>query len=1037
MEFCAGSGNLSAAMREAGFTIYSIDHEHNRHQPKVALILQDLTDEHAQQTALDMVDQLNPLSIHLGLPCGTCSRARERQLPVHLRETHSAPPPLRSAQHLMGLPGLSNANSRKVEAANRLYHFACRLLFMCFTKSILVSVENPTRSWLWGILALLVSSYNHSAFTEWFAALSRVDFHACMHGSERNKATRLLSSPGLYDELAIQCSNDHPHKPWFVVSTGSKLEFATALEAEYPRLLCTRMAACLKNVADSRQLRLGPNLSSSQAARQAWGVQVAKSKPLIPEFKDFNYSDSQFSQAGYKLLATPHPGANQTELPTTSELASTEQSDQTKRPRRTFKYGVQWKPEEFFAKAKSVLHPKDPQKALPLVLKEALIHVMSSSPVEVAKHRLSVVLAIRNKAKELEDEERKLKDLMDPTTAHVLKDKRLCLWKYLLETTGFSDLQVFDLVSKGIPLYGSHTKPPNFPDDWKPSVISVDELLQSSVWRRKSLMSSRNSQLDEAVQADLYEATMKEVELGHLHGPFTESEVTAHFGVDEWLFNPRFALYQGAENKIRAIDDGKRSGLNLAYNTNFKLELYDVDTLAALSAAVAEAIQSKKLHLDMEDGTSCEVAVHSEVCNDTWVGRTLDLSRAYKQLAVDDASRRLAVVGFMYKGEWLFFRSDVLPFGAIAAVYSFNRVSRSLHHLICKLLWGPSTCFYDDYPTISPKASSAILSKAMSHLLTLLGWDHAKVGVKATDFAADFNALGISVQLGNLNKGAFILCNKEGRIDRLCAMLEKIAQSGSITKSEAAQIQGHLNFASGFYVSKALRFLSSSFARLADIPRALGSEDLASLSNLAVCMLRSIPPRSYAAESFKNPFLIFTDGAWESGKATGGAVTYDPVGDVATVFPVEIPEELVALWLEEVGEQLISQIEFFVYLVLRFVCSEALLNKLGIAWIDNESARFVAIKGSSSSYSLQSMSRVLQQIELEMPSSIWMERVSSFSNPSDMPSRNLVKEAAQLLKASSTGLLRAPQCLTSAIVLMHQQPYASLNALTKGVNSSA
>ena len=219
----------------------------------------------------------------------------------------------------------------------------------------------------------------------------------------------------------------------------------------------------------------------------------------------------------------------------------------------------------------------------------------------------------------------------------------------------------------------------------------------------------------------------------------------------------------GAENKIRAIDDGKRSGLNLACNTNFKLELYDVDALAALSAAVAEALQSQRLHLDMEDGTVCEVSVHPQFCNDTWVGRTLDLSRAYKQLAVDDASRRLAVVGFIYKGEWLFFRSDVLPFGAIAAVYSFNRVSRSLHHLICKLLWGPSTCFYDDYPTISPKASSAILSKSMSHLLTLLGWDHAKVGVKAVDSAADFNALGISVQLGNLNKGAFILCNKEGR----------------------------------------------------------------------------------------------------------------------------------------------------------------------------------------------------------------------------------------------------------------------------------
>ena len=132
-------------------------------------------------------------------------------------------------------------------------------------------------------------------------------------------------------------------------------------------------------------------------------------------------------------------------------------------------------------------------------------------------------------------------------------------------------------------------------------------------------------------------------------------------------------------------------------------------------------------------------------------------------------------------------------------------------------------------------------------------------------------------------------------------------------------------------------------------------------------------------------------------------MTYDPVADVATVFPVEIPADLITLWLEEVGEQLISQIEFFVYLALRYSCRKAFLNKLGIAWIDNEAARFVAIKGSSSSYSLQAMSRVLQQIELEMPSSIWMERVSSYSNPSDMPSRNLVDEAALLLKALQAG----------------------------------
>lgn len=157
--------------------------------------------------------------------------------------------------------------------------------------------------------------------------------------------------------------------------------------------------------------------------------------------------------------------------------------------------------------------------------------------------------------------------------------------------------------------------------------------------------------------------------------------------------------------------------MNQCYNTNFKLELYDIDTLASLVAAVADSLVSGTLAFDMGNNTACSVAVHPEVASDSWCGRTLDLSRAYKQLALDEASRRLSVVGYFHDGDWVFFRSDVLPWGAIAAVYSFNRVSRSIHHLICKLLWGPCACFCDDYPTISPLASSAMLSKAMSALV--------------------------------------------------------------------------------------------------------------------------------------------------------------------------------------------------------------------------------------------------------------------------------------------------------------------------------
>ena len=95
------------------------------------------------------------------------------------------------------------------------------------------------------------------------------------------------------------------------------------------------------------------------------------------------------------------------------------------------------------------------------------------------------------------------------------------------------------------------------------------------------------------------------------------------------------------------------------------------------------------------------------------------------------------------------------------------------------------------------------------------------------------------------------------------------------------------------------------------------------------------------------------------------------------------------------------------------------------------------LKGSSDSFSLMSMSRVLQQIELEKPSSVWLERVCSFSNPSDMPSRKQTKQAAELFKAFEHGVLRVPPELVDAILTLHREPFASLNALSTGVDSSA
>ena len=94
-----------------------------------------------------------------------------------------------------------------------------------------------------------------------------------MHGGARKKHTRLLYSPELFSPLAIECDGDHEHEQWNIHRVGDGLQFDTALEAEYPSLLCRRMADLL---ADYVKLPLYPQLNPNQTARRGMGIFVKK-----------------------------------------------------------------------------------------------------------------------------------------------------------------------------------------------------------------------------------------------------------------------------------------------------------------------------------------------------------------------------------------------------------------------------------------------------------------------------------------------------------------------------------------------------------------------------------------------------------------------------------------------------------------------------------------------------------------------------------------------------------------------------------------
>ena len=167
--------------------------------------------------------------VHFGTPCGTASKAPSMRMSKH---SHG-PPPLRSRQFALGLPTISGTNLARVRSANVLYNFTCRLIRELDALGTIWFLENPWSSLLW--------ETPYWKATQKQASPYMVELDFCMFGGRREKHTALATNCVSLLELNILCDSQHEHAPW----TYSNGKFATAEEAEYPNVLCKRLATCV------------------------------------------------------------------------------------------------------------------------------------------------------------------------------------------------------------------------------------------------------------------------------------------------------------------------------------------------------------------------------------------------------------------------------------------------------------------------------------------------------------------------------------------------------------------------------------------------------------------------------------------------------------------------------------------------------------------------------------------------------------------------------------------------------------------------
>ena len=609
LELCAGTAGFTAALRNVGFDAVGIDHARCRHRPKAPIVRIDLTSTDGQNLLWRILEQGRVFYVHCAPPCGTASRARDKAIPAELRAKGApSPKPLRSDLFPQGLPTLTGVDLEKVLQANLIYEFIAAFCSKCMDLGIFFSIENPKRSYMWLMPCFLMLAAKGAFF---------VNYQACRHGSDRDKwSSWLTNCPNLL-KIAGPCPGGHTHKPWGVRrESGSKgsWTFATSEEAACPPELCKSAADCIVEAAVDKGHTVKETFFNEGLESDRWKLQAGvqrqprgrKVAQLLPEFHRFvtvkillSTSPGSESRAfsdipvnsnsklsadwrlvpkGSKLLrrssnkgiAGTQQNFDDFQGPAMLSIELTDSSGETGRRTEVKRednttletvWGVYATPEEFVAKARMVQHPASSFEAVEDCLLKEIFELLTKGPEAIARRRAVASALWSKRVQELSADEASLHEQLPQHLQVILKGKNLLVFQEMLCSVGYEDVHLVSDICAGFKMTGMAKDSMIFPHKLRAPSISEAELMRSAKWTRHALKvtSSGNSALD----LQLFEQALKEVEDGWLQGPFSEEELSEKLG-PLWVLSRRFGLLQDGGAKLRSIDDLSESFVNSA-----------------------------------------------------------------------------------------------------------------------------------------------------------------------------------------------------------------------------------------------------------------------------------------------------------------------------------------------------------------------------------------------------------------------------------------------------------------------------------------
>lgn len=608
MEVFCGKARLSKGLRKLGFQVFSVDHRSCKGIPILTI---DILSPKQVKILDELLSKGNLLYVHFAPPCGTASAARS----IRLSKRRHGPPPLRSIRRPMGLSGLTPGQQKRVHLANALYQWTCRTILKLHARGVGWSVENPSSSLMW------LTDPFQSLHKELKAELIAFAFHTCMFNAPRAKRTAIWTSVKQMLQLQRDCDGQHEHEPWGLTANNT---FATAEECAYNAELAAHWSAAIDAYATQSGLQPlpqtlaqwhhDPTLNNDHVNKTVVGFQP-RGHRVPPVMTDF-LLPSKINIDVYKDFKRLPPGArlpSDAPFPSGSRLLRFVSNDtggecETKHPETSHVIvGIPREPEDFVMEACKLVHPTNQPARLSKELEVALDVTFKGGSLELRKCRLKSANMIMKMMAEVKLEEDALHQSWPEHLRRVMCNKKLILFKRLLEHQKYEDAKVADEMTVGFPLNGWLPESGVFPPRLKMPEIhpeAFNDMIPS--FSRRTLAAVKSSG-DPELDRQLWDATCEEVTLGFVKGPFPASALPRGA-----LVSPRFGLRQ--KNKLRPIDDLSISGVNMSTSLPERLKVDAIDECAAMIKEMMSRSGGKQ----------------------ALVGKTYDLRKAYRQLAIKE-----------------------------------------------------------------------------------------------------------------------------------------------------------------------------------------------------------------------------------------------------------------------------------------------------------------------------------------------------------------------------------------------------------------